>query len=153
MVEETKEKLEEPGTGAFFQNLMQIPDNQKCANCNDKGSDQGSLNYGVFLCSECAGKMLELGDDCRPFGDESWDQAELIRFNYGGNKLFKDMMTFYQLDVISPDDRYKSKAAYYYRRRVMYIIYIYIYIVGSIWEGRAIYRRSTNTISRERNNA
>ena len=100
--------------------ILQIPGNSACCDCNSEKPKWASLNNGVFLCLKCAGIHRSLGVEIstiRSLQIDSWTDKQILYLSKGGNEKFKKFLSEYQIDSKSQIDlKYKSKAADYYRK-------------------------------------
>ena len=100
--------------------ILQIPGNSACCDCNSEKPKWASLNNGVFLCLKCAGIHRSLGVEIstiRSLQIDSWTDKQIFYLSKGGNEKFKKFLSEYQIDSKSQIDlKYKSKAADYYRK-------------------------------------
>ncbi len=81
-----------------------------------------SLNNGVLLCGGCANIHTKLGEQfsfLKALGDTDWKYPSYLFLKLGGNAKFNNFLLPYGLDRESAETKYKSKAAEYYRRRVI----------------------------------
>ncbi|KAI9360469.1 hypothetical protein DFJ73DRAFT_639669, partial [Zopfochytrium polystomum] len=72
-----------------LQRLLALPENQFCADCNDKGPRWASVNLGVFLCIRCAGLHRNLGTHVSVVKSvtlDSWTQEHLDTMATWGNR-------------------------------------------------------------------
>jgi len=59
-----QEKLSEKVQERVFGALLRRPENLECADCTSKGPCWVSIDYGVFICMNCAGSPLFLIGRC-----------------------------------------------------------------------------------------
>jgi hypothetical protein len=100
--------------------ILSLPGNSNCCDCNAEKPKWASLNNGIFLCLKCAGAHRSLGVDIstiRSLQIDSWTDKQILYLSKGGNDKFKKNLSDYQIDVNSQTDlKYKSKASDYYRK-------------------------------------
>ena len=100
--------------------ILQIPGNSNCCDCNSVKPKWASLNNGIFLCLKCAGIHRSLGVEIstiRSLQIDSWTDKQILYLSKGGNEKFKKFLSEYQIDSKTQTDlKYKSKAADYYRK-------------------------------------
>ena len=100
--------------------ILSIPGNSNCIDCNAEKPKWASLNNGIFLCLKCAGVHRSLGVDIstiRSLQIDSWTDKQILYLSKGGNEKFKKNLSDYQIDINAPTDlKYKSKASDYYRK-------------------------------------
>lgn len=96
--------------------------NKFCVDCNKNESTHASVTYGILLCAECAEiHRNEFGMDqsyIKSLFEELWDDYQVKCMELGGNKPFWDFMKAYNAEWKSIQDKYKSRAAKYYKRRL-----------------------------------
>ena len=100
--------------------ILSIPGNSNCCDCNVEKPKWASLNNGVFLCLKCAGVHRSLGLDfstIRSLQIDSWTDKQILYLSKGGNTRFKNNLSEYKIDPDSqPELKYKCKASDYYRK-------------------------------------
>ena len=100
--------------------ILSLPGNSNCFDCNSEKPKWTSLNNGIFLCLKCAGIHRSLGVDIsiiRSLQIDSWTDKQILYLSKGGNNKFKNLLAEYNIDPESPPEiKYKSKAADYYRK-------------------------------------
>ena len=104
-----------------FNELMKIPENKKCFDCNNKSCQWASINNGIFLCTNCSGIHRGLGVNnsyIRSIFWDNWTDKQIKFMKKGGNKQLKDLLNFYSYNIksMSPDKFYKTKIMEFYRR-------------------------------------
>ena len=116
-----------------FMELMEIPENKLCADCNasllpfirKSNLLLSSISNGILICPTCSDihnnelspevstiKTIRLG---------FIDELEFLYFKKGGNKEFIEFITSYGLNNAELKAKYKSKAANFYRAKVQFI--------------------------------
>lgn len=103
---------------SVFANLKENYHNMRCFDCQAQESDWCSVNHGVFLCLKCAGKHRGLGvhiSFVRSITMDRWQAKHLKMMEMGGNDLLQRFFDNYQLEDYTIEDKYRTKAAYYYR--------------------------------------
>ena len=100
--------------------ILSLPGNSNCCDCNDEKPKWASLNNGVFLCLKCAGIHRSLGSEItliRSLQIDSWTDNQILYLSKGGNNKFKQNLSEYNIPPnLQIDLKYKSKAADYYRK-------------------------------------
>lgn len=101
---------------------------QCCADCGDQDAEWASVSYGIFLCTECAGRHRGLGvhrSFVRSATMDKWTARQLRCMKLGGNSRFTEFMSTYPRLVgagpLSQGElelRYSSQAAAFYRSRL-----------------------------------
>lgn len=85
----TNIKLNDEDTVAFLKKLMNTTFNKKCADCNKHNPTWADVNFGLFVCYECAGKHRSLGPavcKIKNTSIDTWDVEDLRKMYVGGNK-------------------------------------------------------------------
>ena len=76
---------------AVREQILALPGNGVCAECNTKYPDWSSLNLGVMICTQCAGCHRNLGthvSKVRSIEMDVWTMPQLEYFlQLGGNRL------------------------------------------------------------------
>ena len=100
--------------------ILSLPGNLNCCDCNAEKPKWSSLNNGIFLCLKCAGIHRSLGVDIstiRSLQIDSWTDKQIFYLSKGGNDKFKQNLLEFNIDPNTQIDlKYKSKAADYYRK-------------------------------------
>ena len=100
--------------------ILSLPGNSNCCDCNAEKPKWASLNNGVFLCLKCAGIHRSLGSEItsiRSLQIDSWTDNQILYLSKGGNNKFKQNLSEYNIPPnLQIDLKYKSKAADYYRK-------------------------------------
>eukprot|EP00826_Nyctotherus_ovalis_P022459 TRINITY_DN1740_c0_g1_i8.p1 TRINITY_DN1740_c0_g1~~TRINITY_DN1740_c0_g1_i8.p1 ORF type:complete len:134 (-),score=24.45 TRINITY_DN1740_c0_g1_i8:406-807(-) len=113
-----------------FMKLMEDPCNQQCADCEcsllpcirQSNLLYISLNNGVFVCPSCSNFHKALGESAsiiKAIRIGHLEEKEVKYFKMGGNKRFTEFMEKYDLNVLDIETKYKSRAANYYRAKVV----------------------------------
>ena len=100
--------------------ILSLPGNNTCCDCNSEKPKWTSLNNGIFLCLKCAGIHRSLGleiSTIRSLQIDSWTDKQILYLSKGGNNKFKNILLEYKIDKNAQiEQKYKSKAADYYRK-------------------------------------
>jgi len=100
--------------------ILSLPGNSKCCDCNAEKPKWASLNNGIFLCLKCAGVHRSLGVDIstiRSLQIDSWTDKQILYLSKGGNDKFIKNLSDFQIETNAQTDlKYKSKASDYYRK-------------------------------------
>ncbi|PRP89695.1 ArfGAP with FG repeats 2-like [Planoprotostelium fungivorum] len=79
-------KQEEKNMKAI-RDLMQQPDNKKCADCNTKGPVYVSTNFNTFICTNCSGIHRENNFRVKSVSMATFKPEEVKALQQGGNRL------------------------------------------------------------------
>lgn len=96
------------------------PKNKDCADCKGQPTTVVSINQGVALCNKCATLHTVLGTGIsylHPMNFE-WDTYLIEFFRKGGNSKFLEFCEKNGINELPVDQKYKTKAADYYRRNL-----------------------------------
>ncbi|ORY53825.1 Arf GTPase activating protein, partial [Rhizoclosmatium globosum] len=69
--------------------LREIPENTRCADCNDNKPKMASVSFGVFLCFRCAQLHTKLGDGISGVKNtkhDAWTDKEVDVMKEWGNR-------------------------------------------------------------------
>lgn len=78
-----------------FNRLLALPENAICSDCTSRGPCWVSLDFGVFICFNCSGKLISLGEHralgmhitrVRSCKIDNWTQEELDLMQSIGNE-------------------------------------------------------------------
>jgi ADP-ribosylation factor GTPase-activating protein 1 len=108
-------------TNEILKELMKIPENKKCFDCNKTSCQWASVNNGIFLCTSCSGIHRGLGVDksyVRSIQWDKWSDYQLEFMKIGGNKKLKDFLQLYSFDTkqLSAEQLYHTKIMEFYRK-------------------------------------
>ena len=101
--------------------LMKIPENKKCFDCNNPSCQWASVNNGIFLCTNCSGIHRGLGVEIsyiRSILWDNWTEYQIEFMIQGGNKQLKELLKTYSFDnqSMTCEKFYKTKIMEYYRK-------------------------------------
>lgn len=103
-----------------IQEILELPGNSICCDCNSEKAKWSSLNNGVFLCLKCASIHRGLGveiSNIRSLQIDSWTDKQILYLSKGGNNKFKNNLSEYNIDLNTKIElKYKTRAADYYRK-------------------------------------
>ena len=103
-----------------MQNIISIPSNKVCVDCNKENPTNVSLNNSVFVCNECAEihkKLPSSISTIKPLTD-NFSAEEIIILSIGGNARFNAILAEYGIsNATSPNKEFKYllKISNYYR--------------------------------------
>ena len=66
--------------------LRMLPENKKCFDCHEKGTMYVVLNFGVFVCSTCAGIHREMNHKVKGISLCTFSDAEIKDITKNGNE-------------------------------------------------------------------
>ncbi|CDW82973.1 adp-ribosylation factor gtpase- [Stylonychia lemnae] len=103
-----------------FKDLMSQyhKDNSRCFDCGGNHPSWVSVNLGIFLCLNCAGQHRGYGVQIsfmRSVLMDKLTKKQLKLLNLAGNQRLHEFFEQYDLNKETPNLKYKSKAAQYYR--------------------------------------
>ncbi len=105
-----------------IQEIVSLDENSKCFDCGTQKPKWSSINNGIFLCLKCAGIHRNLGVNIsliRSLQIDSWDEKQILFLKKGGNEKLKNFLNEYNITSNnSIDEKYKSKASDYYRKKL-----------------------------------
>ncbi|OMJ84192.1 hypothetical protein SteCoe_14746 [Stentor coeruleus] len=111
----------QPTSELVFAQLKSKNSNTRCFDCDTKESDWCSVSHGIFLCLKCAGKHRGFGvhiSFVKSVTMDTWQFKHLQMMKAGGNEELHEFFDFYELGNYAPEDKYRTKAAYYYREMI-----------------------------------
>ena len=91
-----------------------------CIDCGIDKIDYVSVNNGIIICSDCYEKHKNLGYNIsylKSFS-EKWDNYLLKFIQLGGNSNFFKFLYQYNLNELSIEKKYKTKAVDFYRQNL-----------------------------------
>ena len=103
-----------------LQNIISIPSNRVCVDCNKENPTNVSLNNSVFVCNECAEihkKLPSTISSIKSLSD-TFSAEEIIILSIGGNARFNALLAEYGISTLtSPNKEFKYvlKISEYYR--------------------------------------
>jgi ADP-ribosylation factor GTPase-activating protein 2/3 len=110
-----QQPLSEAERDSIMEKLRNIPDNNKCFDCEKKSPKWASVYFGIFLCLDCSGKHREYGPQIsftRSLTLDSWTARQIAFLEHGGNAKTQEYFNKYGLK--RPYD-YKSQTAQKYK--------------------------------------
>lgn len=101
--------------------LMKIPENKKCFDCENISCQWASINNGIFLCTNCSGIHRGLGVDksyIRSIVWDNWTESQIEFMIHGGNKQLKELLKAYSFDQksLTTQQFYQTKLMDFYRK-------------------------------------
>ena len=104
-----------------FSNVSIVAPGQACFDCGDANVHWASVNNGVYLCLQCAGKHRNYGlhiSIIKSITMDKWKESEVALMKAGGNKRLKvylDKIGYNPKNNVNHIPVYKFKAVEYYR--------------------------------------
>ena len=96
--------------------LTECNENNICVDCGHPATTHCSIPHGTFICSTCASIHSSISlFPLKSITSENWSLRELKLLVSGGNPAFTDFCSYYSLQNIPIEIKYKTKAAYFYR--------------------------------------
>jgi len=103
-----------------FKELMKIPENKKCFDCENVSCQWASVNNGIFLCTNCSGFHRGLGVEksyIKSIVWDNWTDNQIEFMKQGGNKNLKELLqNYFDKNSISREKFYDTKIMEYYRK-------------------------------------
>jgi hypothetical protein len=98
---------------------MKTAANSKCFDCNEVNPSWVSLNFGLFICLNCAGHHRSLGThitSVRSIELDAFQPSYLVFLELGGNQSFRDYLQNIPLNIefSSPTKKYGVPEVLYY---------------------------------------
>ena len=90
--------------------------------CTSVAREWASVNNGVFLCLSCAAECKDLKESIcliKSVNLDNWTERQINLMKKGGNTAFLVFMDKYKLNSLNFEDRLCTKAAVYYREKVI----------------------------------
>lgn len=103
--------------------MLDDPDNKWCLECKDIQSTHCIVFFGIFVCEECAGKIVDLFGRFSTWPkkvlQEQWDDAQLLHIEpaNGGNRPVLNLFKEFAIENCPMKDRYESKIFQWYRSK------------------------------------
>jgi ADP-ribosylation factor GTPase-activating protein 1 len=91
--------------------------NTNCVDCNQSNPIWTSLNFGTFVCLECAGFHRSLGvhiTTVRSINLDTWNEKQVKYLEMGGNESFREYLASIDKLVTDPITRYSNPHVLYY---------------------------------------
>ena len=113
----------------YIEDILKEKNNKRCFDCKKLNPDIISLYNGIFICKECA-KIIhsKLNNKINLLVDNNLQNlsSKGIKYlYYGGNKKLSDFVNYEYplLKSIKKNKFYMTKAMYYYRQWLKYLVY------------------------------
>jgi len=78
----------------ILKELLKIPENRTCADCNSENPDWASINIGIFVCCNCSGHHRNLGvhiSKVRSVNLDTWTEDQIKVMKSVGNGIAKSI--------------------------------------------------------------
>ena len=100
--------------------IIKIPGNEICADCEEKNPRWSSINNGVLICSKCTRNHRKYGEKISKIKSlevDEWNDDEIKILKIGGNYRFNNLINEYNIPLTKENQEYKyyTKIAEYYR--------------------------------------
>ena len=110
--------------GAYLRNRIETQQfDAFCIDCQNNRSSHCVVTFGIFVCADCAYihnySFSMMANYTKSLFDESWDTFQLACVQKGGNQRFFEFMKIYGKEREPIIKKYDTKAATYYRRRLV----------------------------------
>lgn len=86
--------------------LLQLPGNTICVDCNESNPKWASLGFGTLICLTCAGFHRSIGTHIttvRSIELDKWTSEQVQALELGGNKLFLEYLRSHYIKPKSGD--------------------------------------------------
>ena len=100
--------------------IIKIPGNEICADCEAKNPRWSSINNGVLICAKCTRNHRKYGlkiSKIKSLEVDEWENDEIKILKIGGNYRFNNLINEYNIPLTKENQEYKyyTKIAEYYR--------------------------------------
>ncbi|KAG8483396.1 hypothetical protein CXB51_023122 [Gossypium anomalum] len=87
-----KRKVEEDEKNEkIVRNLMKLPSNRRCINCNSQGPQYVCTNFSTFVCSTCSGIHREFSHRVKSVSMATFSAEDVAGLREGGNEHAKEV--------------------------------------------------------------
>lgn len=127
--------------------LVKIPENNRCLDCNITNTQWTSITYGIFLCLDCASIHRSLGvktSFVKSVNMDKWGKKEYLFLKFGGNKKFKQLLE--KNDLLNKDINklYFEESVKNYGRKLKSLVFEELGINEDDYENIQIKRKVEN---------
>ncbi len=103
--------------------VLTLKGNEKCCDCPSVDASWASVNHGILLCLECAGKHRSLGVQnsfIRSIYMDTWSQDQVDMMLQGGNRQLQEYFEKLKIEVasLSVEKLYQTRASAHYREKL-----------------------------------
>ena len=103
--------------------ILSLRGNEKCCDCPSIDTSWASVNHGILLCLECAGKHRNLGVQSsfvRSVYMDTWSQDQVEMMLQGGNGQLHQYFKTLKIETanLSVERLYQTRASAHYREKL-----------------------------------
>lgn len=112
-----------PFPHAALREVLSLRGNEKCCDCFSIDASWASVNHGILLCLECAGRHRSLGVQnsfIRSVYMDTWSQDQVEMMLQGGNSQLHEYFEKLKIETsaISVEKLYQTRASAHYREKL-----------------------------------
>ena len=90
-------------------------ENMKCADCSVGSTEYVLVQFGSFICRDCAEAHKSILNKVKLEKKGPWTEKEFFMVQAGGNVALKEFFLYYGLGEWRVGDKYRTRAAWFYR--------------------------------------
>ncbi|TYJ18000.1 hypothetical protein E1A91_A09G092200v1 [Gossypium mustelinum] len=96
-----KRKVEEDEKNEkIVRNLMKLPSNRRCINCNSQGPQYVCTNFSTFVCATCSGIHREFSHRVKSVSMATFTAEDVAGLREGGNEVINHQLPNRQTKLI-----------------------------------------------------